>query len=317
MYSALIGLQPEEKISRIASRADVTLSCAVLRTCEVRDGMPVVYTKCKLLAISFYPYYTGTISIKVIINTMYLPFISVAVVSLISLVGVFTISLREELIKKYIPLFVSLAVGALLGDAFIHLIPEGLEQLENATTFSLLTIGGILLFFIIEKYLHWHHHYESEDIEEHHVHPTGKLLILSDGVHNFIDGLIIGGSYLVSTELGIATTLAVIAHEIPQEIGDFGVLLHLGLSRARALWLNFCSALTSVLGVIVVFFIGAQSEAFAMWLVPFAAGGFIYIALSDLIPELHKKSSQTSHALLQLLMIVVGVGCMLLLLTLE
>ncbi len=248
---------------------------------------------------------------------MYFPLISVAIVSLISLVGVFTISLREELIKKYISLFVSLAVGALLGDAFIHLIPEGLEEMGNATLFSLLIIGGILLFFVIEKYLHWHHHYEAEDIEEHHIHPVGKILLLSDGIHNFIDGLIIGSSYMVSTELGIATTIAVILHEIPQEIGDFAVLLHAGFSRARALWLNFASALTSIFGVVVVLIAGTVSEALSIWLIPFAAGGFIYIALSDLIPELHKKSEKVSHTLLQLLLIALGVVLMLLLLILE
>lgn len=248
---------------------------------------------------------------------MYLPFISVVIVSLISLAGVFTISLREELIKKYISLFVSLAVGALLGDAFIHLIPEGLEEMGNATLFSLLIIGGILLFFVVEKYLHWHHHYETEDIEEHHIHPVGKMLLLSDGIHNFIDGLIIGSSYMVSTELGIATTLAVVLHEIPQEVGDFAVLLHAGFSRARALWLNFASALTSILGVVVVLAAGAVSEQISIWLIPFAAGGFIYIALSDLIPELHKKSEKVSHTLLQLILIALGVLLMLLLLVLE
>jgi len=248
---------------------------------------------------------------------MYFPLISVAIVSLISLAGVFTISLREELIKKYISLFVSLAVGALLGDAFIHLIPEGLEEMGNTTLFSLLIIGGILLFFVVEKYLHWHHHYESEDIEEHHVHPVGKMLLLSDGIHNFIDGLIIGSSYMVSTELGIATTLAVVLHEIPQEIGDFAVLLHAGFSRTRALWLNFASALTSILGVIIVLVAGTVSEQISIWLIPFAAGGFIYIALSDLIPELHKKSESASHTLSQLILIALGVALMLLLLILE
>ncbi|MEK7105968.1 MAG: ZIP family metal transporter [Patescibacteria group bacterium] len=246
----------------------------------------------------------------------YLPILSVIVVSLISLVGAFLISIKEDFIKKYIFLFVSLAVGALLGDAFIHLIPEGLEKFSNPTIFSLLLIVGILIFFTIEKYLHWHHHSEAEDLE-HTVHPIGKMILLSDGVHNFIDGLIIGSSYIVSIELGIATTIAVILHEIPQEIGDFGVLLHAGFSRMRALWFNFLSALSSVLGVIVVLLLGQMSETLSIWLIPFAAGGFIYIALSDLIPELHKKSDKKIYFFIQIVMIVVGVLAMFLLTTLE
>ncbi len=248
--------------------------------------------------------------------TSFLPLLSVIVVSLVSLIGVLAISVREDLIKKYISLFVSLAVGGLLGDAFIHLIPEGLAEIKNPTTFSILIILGILLFFIIEKYLHWHHHGEAEDLN-HAIHPLGKMILFSDGVHNFIDGLVIGSSYLVSTELGLATTIAVILHEIPQEIGDFGVLLHSGFSKAQALWFNFLSALSAVLGVIVVLIIGEWSNVVSTWLIPFAAGGFIYIALSDLIPELHKKSDKKFHPLWQIIMIAVGVIAMLLLLKLE
>lgn len=247
---------------------------------------------------------------------IYLSIFSVIIVSLISLVGVFTISMREDLIKKYVFLFVSLAVGALLGDAFIHLIPEGFAAIPNSTTFSLLIILGIVIFFIIEIYLHWHHHYESEDLD-HAIHPLGKMILFSDGLHNFIDGLIIGSSYMVSPELGIATTIAVILHEIPQEIGDFGVLLHSGFSRTKALWLNFASALTSVLGVITVLMMGKLSANLSTWLIPFAAGGFIYIAMADLIPELHKKSDKRVHTFLQLIMIGVGIASMLLLLKLE
>lgn len=247
---------------------------------------------------------------------IYLALSSVVVVSLISLVGAFLISVREDLIKKYVFVFVSLAIGALLGDAFIHLIPEGLEEIGNSTLFSILLISGILIFFIIEKYLHWHHHSESEDIE-HTIHPVGKMILISDGVHNFIDGLIIGGSFMVSTELGIATTIAVILHEIPQEIGDFGVLLHAGFSRAKALFWNLISALSAVLGVTVVLVLGQVSESLAIWLVPFAAGGFIYIALSDLIPELHRKSEEKGHFLIQLVVMILGVGSMLLLLGVE
>ena len=175
------------------------------------------------------------------LTTYIYAFISVLVVSLVSLIGVFSLSLREEIIKKYISLFISLAVGALLGDAFIHLIPEVFKNSSNPSLVSLLIISGILVFFIIEKFLHWHHH--EDDTEINHIHPVGRLLLFTDGFHNLIDGIIIGVSFLVSVPIGIATTIAVVLHEIPQEIGDFAVLIHSGYNKKRALWLNFLSAL--------------------------------------------------------------------------
>jgi zinc and cadmium transporter len=210
---------------------------------------------------------------------------------------------------------VSLAVGALLGDAFIHLIPEAFESARDPLMVSLAIVAGVLVFFVIEKFLHWHHHAAGEHDHET-IHPTGKLILISDAAHNFIDGLIIGASFLVSTEVGIATTLAVILHEIPQEIGDFGVLLHSGYSKTKALWFNFLSALTAIVGVLVALFLGGAGEFVSTWLVPVAAGGFIYIALSDLIPELHKsKTARTSAA--QFIAILIGVLAMVVLLAFE
>jgi zinc and cadmium transporter len=240
---------------------------------------------------------------------------SVVLVSLVSFVGLFTISLKENLLRKYIFILISLAVGALLGDAFIHLIPQAFKEISNSTYVSVAIIVGILIFFIFEKFLHWHHHALGEEHEET-IHHSGKMIITSDSFHNFIDGLIIGASYLVSIETGLATTLAVILHEVPQEIGDFGILLHAGYSRAKALWLNFLSASTSILGVIVVIFLGNLTELLAIWLLPVAAGGFIYVAMSDLVPELHKRDS-TLESMAQLLAILVGIVSMFLLLFLE
>lgn len=240
--------------------------------------------------------------------------VGVIVVSLVSLVGVFTLSIKEEVIKKYIFLLVSLAVGALLGDAFIHLIPEAFETSANPLTVSLLVISGLVVFFVLEKFMHWHHH--GDDTQEYDIHPVGKLVLLSDGVHNFIDGVIIGISFLVSVPLGIATTLAVILHEIPQEIGDFAVLLHAGYTRKRALWLNFLSALTAVLGTLVAFMLGEVGESFTNWVLPIAAGGFIYIAVADLIPELH-KTKKVSHSVAQLFSLILGVVLMIGLVFLE
>lgn len=239
---------------------------------------------------------------------------SVIIVSLVSLIGVFSLSIKEEIIKKYISLFISLAVGALLGDAFIHLIPETFETASNPTISSLLIIFGILVFLTIEKFLHWHHH--SEDVEEKHIHPVGKLLLFTDGFHNLIDGVIIGVSFMVSIPIGLATTLAVILHEIPQEIGDFAVLLHSGYNKKRALWLNFLSALMAVFGVIIALIFGSLAEAFTLWILPIAAGGFIYIAVADLIPELN-KTKDIKYSTMQILTVVLGIVAMVALLALD
>ena len=235
-------------------------------------------------------------------------------ISLVSLVGLFALSKKEGVIKKYIYFFVSLAVGALLGDAFIHLIPESFENLENGTTVGLLIIAGFFLFFVIEKFLHWYHH--SDDADENHVHPVGELVLFSDGVHNFIDGIVIGVSFMVSIPVGVATTIAVILHEIPQEIGDFAVLLHAGYSRKRALWLNFLSALAAVCGTFVAFFLGEAGTGFVVYILPIAAGGFIYIAATDLIPELHKTKS-VKKSFWQIFAIILGIALMLALTLVE
>jgi zinc and cadmium transporter len=223
-------------------------------------------------------------------------------------VGVFSFSLKEELIKKYVGLFISLAVGALLGDAFIHLIPQSFEKIKNNTLTGILIIAGILIFFIIEKFLHWHHH--GEDKDETEIHPVGKLILFTDGFHNLIDGIIIGVSFMVSIPVGIATTLAVVLHEIPQEIGDFAVLIHSGYTKKKALWLNFLSALTAVVGAFIALIFGSVAETFTIWVLPIAAGGFIYIALADLIPELHKMN-KVKNSVLQFSVLLFGIILML------
>lgn len=247
--------------------------------------------------------------------TTYLyPIASVLVVSLVSFIGVFTLSIKESTLRKYLFLFVSLAVGALIGDAFIHLIPEAFEGSNNPTTVSVAIIAGIAVFFILEKVMHWHHHHSDEECPE--IHPTGRMILFSDGVHNFIDGLIIGASYLISVEVGIATTIAVILHEIPQEIGDFGVLVHSGYSTTKALLFNFFSALTAIIGAVLALIIGGTTETLTSWLIPIAAGGFIYIAMADLVPEMH-KTKHVPHSILQFVFALVGVVSMLVLLLVE
>ncbi len=237
--------------------------------------------------------------------------ISVLLISLISFVGVLTLVLKRDFLNKSIFVLVSLAVGALLGDVFVHIIPESYGEAADPLAISLMLIAGILIFFVLEKIMHWHHHDEEENL----LH-VGRMVLVSDGVHNFIDGLLVAASYLVSFEVGVATTIAVILHEIPQEIGNFGVLIHAGYTKARALWFNFLSALTAVLGAIIALALGSMTESFAMWLLPITAGSFIYIALSDLIPELH-KDRKLSQGLVQVIAIIVGVLSMTALLALE
>ena|SRR3989344_890452 len=249
---------------------------------------------------------------------------SVFAVSLISLAGLFTLSLNERVLRKILFALVSLAVGALLGGAFIHLIPEAFEQSTNILTTSLLVVAGILTFFCFEKILHWHHYHGSEkehclEYEESlrkKIHPVGYSILLSDGIHNFIDGVIIAASYLVSIEVGIATTIAVVIHEIPQEFGDFGVLIHAGFSTGRALLMNFLSAFLAVLGAVFMLVLGSSAQPLVIWALPFAAGSFIYIAVADLLPEL-RKTTKITHSLVQILGIFIGLAAMVLLLGLD
>lgn len=249
-------------------------------------------------------------------------FTSVIVVSLISFVGIITLSLNERVLKKSIFWIVSLAVGALFGDAIIHLIPQAFDKIENPANVSLLILIGIVSFFALEKFLRWRHTHEhdctTEDCppESNRVRPLGFLIITSDSIHNLIDGIIIGASYLISIEVGIATTLAIIIHEIPQEINDFVILVHAGFSKGKALLLNFLSALFAIGGVFTALMLGGANEAFVAGAVAFAAGGFLYIAGSDLVPELH-KTSDIKRSLQQFVAILIGIGIMFALLAFE
>lgn len=239
--------------------------------------------------------------------------ISVFFVSAVSFVGAVTVAVGAIALRQTVVVLVGLAIGALLGDVFIHLIPEALETVTDSAALAFLIMGGIFGFFILEQLLHWHHaHTRANDACPNCPEPTqplGYMILFSDGFHNFLDGIIIGISYLAGPEIGIATTIAIILHEIPQEIGDFGVLLHAGFSRARALFMNFLSALTAFAGVTLALVAAASAEAFALWVVPIAAGGFIYIAVADLVPEL-RKTNAPSMLVLQLLAIGAGVAAM-------
>jgi len=236
-------------------------------------------------------------------NLLLMSILSSLLISMVSLIGVLGFKIKKSLLKEELLTLVGLATGALLGDAFLHLLPESFE-INGQKISGVLTIGGMLIFFALEKFLKWRHCHETD------CHPEKKLAgmsLIADGVHNFIDGLIIGGSFMSSQALGIATSLAVLMHEIPQEMGDLAILVHSGYSLKKAAWLNFLSGGLSILGVITIWLLGKNS-GLQNYLIPITAGGFIYLAASDLIPELHRHESKFKESLWQLVTVAIGVG---------
>jgi len=195
---------------------------------------------------------------------------------------------------------VSLATGTLLGAAFFGLLPEAIAE-SDATSVLGMALAGFLAFFALEKVFLWHHHHESE----HHEHPVGYLNLISDGVHNFFDGAVIAAAFLTSPPIGIATTIAVLLHEIPQEIGDLGLLLYSGFSLKKAVLFNFLTALTALLGGLAFYFAAGALDGLKAAGLAFTAGMFIYIASADLVPTLHKETNP-KQSLLQLSIIVLG-----------
>jgi len=215
---------------------------------------------------------------------LFLIIISTFLVSLVSFIGIFTLSLKEKILEKVLLFLVSLSIGGLMGGAFLHLLPEAVEKFENGEVF-LYTLAGFFLFLIIEKIIHWRHCHKSHCP----IHAFAYMNLIGDGIHNFIDGLIMAAGFIASPGLGIASTVAIFLHEIPQEIGDFGVLVYGGFSRKKALIFNFLTALTAILGGVFGFYLLSFTEIASKFLLAFAAGGFLYIAASDLIPEIRKE----------------------------
>jgi len=248
------------------------------------------------------------------LNVWFYTILSVLVVSLISLIGALALSIKQDKLEKILVYFVSLSTGTLLGDAFIHLIPETFKKSPGKLLAPLSILSGILIFFVLEKFIHWRHCHKLPC--ERHPHPFSYVILIGDGVHNFIDGMIIAAGFIVSVPIGLATTLAVIFHEIPHEIGNFGSLVYGGFSRAKALLFNFLSALFAIIGALVVLMINLNVSRISEFLVPFAAGGFIYVASSDLIPEMH-KNVEIKKSLGQLITFIIGIALMASLLLLE
>ncbi|MFW6110671.1 MAG: ZIP family metal transporter [Thermoproteota archaeon] len=213
-------------------------------------------------------------------------------ISLIALLGVLTLFLKEELMNKILLVLVAFSAGALIGGAFLHLMPEAILQFGIIDESSVLNVFlylilGFCSFFILEQFIHWHHHHSTSHPK---IMPFSYLVLISDGMHNFIDGLVMAASFTVSYSTGIATALAIALHEIPQELGDFGVLIYGGFQRKKALLLNYLSAVAVILGGITGCLIYSWVGSINL-LLPFAAGNFIYIASTDLIPEIRYKDN--------------------------
>ena len=235
------------------------------------------------------------------------PLFSVLIVSLISLIGLFTLLIKENKLKNILIYSISFSAGALFGDVFIHLLPEIIKKNGLTVQISSFVLLGIVVSLFIEKIIHWRHCHIP--VNKNHVHSFAYMNLFGDSVHNFIDGLIIGTAYLINIPVGIATTLAVIFHEIPQEIGDFGVLIHAGIDRKKALMYNFLTATTAILGTIIAILLSSKIEGATTMLSAFAAGSFIYIAGSDLIPELHKET-QLKKSAIQIFTFILGIAVM-------
>ena len=237
---------------------------------------------------------------------------SVAVVSLISLIGVATLGIAQVRMQRILFYLISFSAGALLGDVFIHILPEIMGG-EAALTSGVYVLAGIMLFFVLERGLLWHHSHRSHKEE---VHTMVYLTIIGDALHNFLDGVAIAAAFLVSIPIGVATATAVIFHEIPQEIGQFAILVHGGWSRTKALLYNFFSALTAIVGALLVLIVSQSFIEAPTILLGLGAASFIYVAMSDLIPELQKESD-TGRSVLQLFSMLAGIAVMALLLLLE
>lgn len=240
--------------------------------------------------------------------------LGVIAVSLTSFLGILFFAVSEQKIRRALIYLVSISTGALFGDVFIHMIPELAEDAAFFPRAMMIVLGGIIFSFVVEKFIHWRHCHElpgehCHDDGHHHHHHVGVMALLGETVHNAIDGIVVAAAFLVSPEVGLSTTIAVLFHEIPHEIGNFAVLLHSGFTRRRALMFNALAALSSIAGAVVVLVAGAYTESLEMFLLPFAAGNLLYIAGSDLIPELHRYT-KPSQGLVQLLYMIVGIGLM-------
>jgi len=222
--------------------------------------------------------------------------------SAIAMVGSLTLVLKPATLERLLLPLVAFAAGSLIGGAFFHMIPAAIDANANTLGISVAVVTGFTVFFVLEQVLHWHHcHRAQSDCKK----PLTYLILIGDALHNFLGGLAIAGTFLIDVRLGITSWLAAAAHEVPQELGDFGVLVHGGWSKRRALLFNVLSGLTFLLGGLLAY--GLSFQMNVSWLIPFAAGNFLYIGASDLVPEVNKHDDHKANAV-HLLAFVLGVA---------
>jgi len=237
-------------------------------------------------------------------QTLLLIFLATLFNSLVGFIGAFSLWIKGKLPDKLLIYLVAFSAGTLLGGAFFHLLEESLENLTATYSFGM-AIVGFILFFIIEGYFHWHRC-------KCRPHPFTYLMLVGDAIHNFIDGLIIAAAFFISPLLGIVTTLMILSHEAPQEIGLFATLVYGGYEKKKAILYSFLAQSTCILGGILGYLASVEADAFSHYLIPFAAGGFIYIAASDLIPEIHKMHKRNLESTVySILSLLVGILLML------
>ncbi|MDD5501879.1 MAG: ZIP family metal transporter [Candidatus Thermoplasmatota archaeon] len=204
---------------------------------------------------------------------------------LMAFAGAVTLKMSEKTLNKIVMILVAFAAGSMLAGALFHLIPEAMEKIDKPLTISALILAGFLIFFIVERYLHWHHCHDPDC----KTHPVTTLVIFGDSIHNLIDGVVIAASFMISIPFGIVTTAVILGHELPQELGNFGILVYGGYSKQKALAYNAMAQFTCVIGGVLGYALSYYTQQASAYLLPFAAGGFLYIAASDLIPEMHKE----------------------------
>lgn len=230
-------------------------------------------------------------------------FASIIVASLFAGLGAGLLFLKEEHLNRILVYLVALSAGAIFGGVFIHLIPRYVKQSGFTSLTGLVVVLGIAGSYMLEKALHWHCHHSDHEIE-----PFSYMLMVGDGIHNLLDGMVIAASYLVSVSAGVAATIAVILHKVPKEVGDFGVLVHGGMSKEKALGFNIGISLVGLIGAAIIFLISSQLNSATRFLIPLAVGNFVYIAGSDLLPEIKERNE--SNTTLQVLVFLLGISMM-------
>lgn len=238
--------------------------------------------------------------------------ISVIIVSLVSVIAIIPLLIKKRISNKILLFLLSISVGVLLSTVFIDFLPEAVSH-RYTLGLALSLLLGFLVMFILEKFVHWRHDKKCEhgSCGHSHAYNLAPVNLIGDGIHNFIDGLVIAGSYAVNVTLGITATISIIFHELPQEIADFGVLLYSGMSKKRALLFNFISAATAIFGTVIGLVLIGRLQGFTEFIIPFAAGNFIYIAASNLVPQLHRQC-KLKDTLLHTFAILLGIGIIIL-----